>query len=322
MGNSIDILGLDFVFHIMKTEDKDKLPIYLRELYDICWVEILGRNYIYARLLEPVTKADAMKKHRNAMFKIFSTECIFEIPKITVYKRKKLIESKLAFVVPDKQVFLAYLGINLTDKVNKEIEKYDIEIFSTSSQILFLNLIYNETFQEINPTDAGKILGFTRMTMTRAFNEMESLGLVSSKKIGNKKIYYHSSNYSQMIKKAFEHLKNPVSERLCTDDLGILKNAPISGLQALSEISMINPPSYEIRALKKDDNRLKAVNLCDKEHISEPGFYELELWDYDPSLFKKDGVIDVVSLIACMKEINDDRVQIEIEKLIGEAHNG
>lgn len=25
MGNSIDILGLDFVFHIMKTEDKDKL---------------------------------------------------------------------------------------------------------------------------------------------------------------------------------------------------------------------------------------------------------------------------------------------------------
>jgi len=313
-----DILGIDFVFKIMRNEDKDKLPIYFWDLYDICWVEIIGRNYIYARLLDSEITINSIKKHRKTIFNIFSTECIFEINKITSYQRKKLIELKLSFIVPEKQIFLAYLGINLTDKVSKEIKKRDIGVFSTASQILFLHLLYDENFKEINPTDAAKILGFTRMTMTRAFNDMEVLGLVSYKKAGNKKMYAHSLNRSQLVIKSLENLKNPVSEIIYTDNKEILENAPIAGLQALSDISMINPPSYEIRALKKDDGRIKEIKKCGKEYISEPDFFELELWDYDPSIFRKNGMVDLVSLIASVKDINDDRIQIEIEKLIGE----
>lgn len=309
---------MDFKFQNMSEEDKACIPIYLTNFYEICWVEILGERYVYAKLIDLEIKVNFMVKHKDTIINIFSTECIFEIPKITSYQRNKLIELKLSFIVPDSQVFLAYLSINLTNKVNKDIESQDVGLFSTSYQILFLNLLYNEKFKKINPTEAARILGFTKMTMARAFQEMEDLELVSSQKIGNKKIYTRLSDDRELIKKAFEHLKDPVAYRVYTNDLEILEKAPMSGLQALSEISMINPPTHDVRALKKDDKRIKDLSVFGKEYLLEKDFFELEIWNYDPCIFEKDRVVDLISLIASLKHINDDRIQIEISHLIGE----
>lgn len=92
----------------------------------------------------------------------------------------------------------------------------------------------------------------------------------------------------------------------------------VSGLEALSSLSMLNPPTNMIRAMSKEDFQdLELTIEKDADLIRDNDFVELEIWNYNPKLFSKNGLVDPASLYACLKNEKDERVEQALEVVLG-----
>lgn len=154
------------------------------------------------------------------------------------------------------------------------------------------------------------------MTMTRAFVELQRLGFVISKVEGTKKVFSTSQTTKVLFDRSLKHFRSPIATKVYTDNMNIIESCPIAGLHALSTLTMLNPPHYQIRAIQKDDKRLDNIKFYNEDRLENENTCELELWYYDPNLFCREGVVNIVSLIASLQNTKDERIQIEIEELL------
>ena len=52
--------------------------------------------------------------------------------------------------------------------------------------------------------------------------------------------------------------------------------------------------------------------------MSESDYVEIELWKYNPMVFASEGIVDIVSLVQSLKEVEDERVEMQIEEIMEE----
>lgn len=92
----------------------------------------------------------------------------------------------------------------------------------------------------------------------------------------------------------------------------------VAGLEALSKKSMLNPPGHFVRAIAMAT--FKEINIEPIEEGNITGFEnltELQIWEYDPRLFKEKDRVDIVSLYATLQEEKDERVEQALEAALG-----
>lgn len=93
----------------------------------------------------------------------------------------------------------------------------------------------------------------------------------------------------------------------------------MAGETALAKKSMLNDPKCMVYAM--DKKRLKEIP---QEAIVQPQFVlgndyvEIELWKYNPSAYMMDDMVDVVSLVQSLKNVDDERVEMQIEEVMEE----
>jgi hypothetical protein len=93
-----------------------KLPMYLTEGYQWHKIVLAGRPCILAQM----KKANAfgiaqMEKHFEQVKKITQLLVIVIFDKLQAYNRKRLIEKRIAFIVPDKQLYVPEFLIDLRE---------------------------------------------------------------------------------------------------------------------------------------------------------------------------------------------------------------
>ncbi|MCS3085446.1 hypothetical protein NXW09_29630 [Bacteroides ovatus] len=66
----------------------------------------------------------------------------------------------------------------------------------------------------------------------------------------------------------------------------------ISGVNALSEYSMLNKEKMTLMPLQKK----KALNGCKSGQTRKYGETRIEIWRYNPCFFSKNGIVDKLSL--------------------------
>ena len=64
-------------------------------------------------------------------------------------------------------------------------------------------------------------------------------------------------------------------------------------------------------AIAKEEARRLQIRT-DKEY----GETRIEIWRYNPCFFSKNGIVDKLSLFLAMKDMDDERIQIELETMI------
>ena len=88
---------------------------------------------------------------------------------------------------------------------------------------------------------------------------------------------------------------------------------------ALSEISMLNPPSVETYACFKKSEIIREFEILDEPEWEEPdSICRIELWNYDPKQLSDKDRVDKLSLFSSLKDTKDPRVQGEIETVLEE----
>ena len=78
---------------------------------------------------------------------------------------------------------------------------------------------------------------------------------------------------------------------------------------------MINIQHAMDKKLAKD---IPEKAIVEPNLMADSDYVEIELWKYNPMAFASEGIVDIVSLVQSLKEIDDERVEMQIEEIMEE----
>ena len=310
----LDTLGITVT--LSKSASLGSLPFFLQDIYDVFQVRLLNENFIVlvSRNDSELTPA-TIHKHIDIVSQQLKMKAVFVCSTISSFNRKRLIEHKVPFVIPGNQMYLPDLGIDLREYFIKKRSK--AAILGPSTQAVILYALTQTMIEPLTPTQLAEALGYSRMAMTRSFDEIESLELAEVSITGRKRLVSFDKNRRNLWEKALPHLRSPVKGNVWLKAL--IDELPVcqAGLTALACYSMLTPPKRQIyAAFAKDWKSIKSKYPHEIISCSDDAGYELEVWSYSPDLFANGKIVDPFSLYLSLRDIKDERVESAIEKMM------
>lgn len=294
--------------------NESNFPIFLRNSYNFYEMKVIGNRCILIEALDEMPNIDKIQKHIKQIENLTNCQLVLYYKDITRYRRKSLIENRIPFVIEDGQMYLPFLGLDLK-KVQEHFEK-EVKAFTTSTQIAYLHFLYYKE-DIVNMTEFAEKMGFTKMTASRALNDLYRANLITYEiggKTGRSKEYKRIPDPDYFLK-GQEYLKTPVRKIM------YVKSRPLdalhAGFDALARLSMISPPGHPVMAVDRNKLNKEQIEIVrNKDIIKDSKFVELQLWDYDPKLFSNKNHVDLMSLYASLKEETDERVEQALDEVL------
>jgi DNA-binding MarR family transcriptional regulator len=307
---------LDIDVQPKKWPDGKKLPIFLRNTYDFFEGDILGKPCLIMAVKEKIEQTPAIvRKHMIQAEKKWPGEMIYLQQKVTAYNRKRLIQQKIPFIVPLNQMYLPFIGVDLREHFRNIRESESS--FSPSAQVVLLDYLNSNSQLRITPKILAEKLGYSIMTMTRAFDELQSAGVCSTAMEGRERVLRFDSDKRKVWETALDRMCTPVKKKFLIKTSSINLFGIKAGLTALADYSNIAEPVNRIFALTaKEWQKIKIAKGTIILDIPEPNACGLEIWSYSPKLFEKNGEVDRFSLFLSLKDNSDERVQSELYKMM------
>ena len=291
---------------------KVSLPNYLidnRELYS---VTIFDFDFLLVYLKEDVDLVQIKKQH--AIYKEqLNKEIVFGFDVLLTRQRKSLIREFIPFVSKNEQVFLPFLGSYFNKCIEKKDNKKLIK-FQPITQLLFLYIFYSEIGKKFSKKEIAALLKTSPMSITRATRELVKADLIKEVKSGTASYIWSELEKVELYEKAKEYLINPVMSYAFVDNKDVKDEKIICGEYALSMLSNLAYTKNAEYALFKDNT--KNIDL-DNQYIfdSSTNLIKIEKWKYDPVILSSNNIVDPISLILSLKEINDERVKMSLTEL-------
>jgi DNA-binding MarR family transcriptional regulator len=288
------------------------LPNYIISRYTMRSA-LFDRQKVF--LLYPKTELDqvnAIKKHIQKIQTLEKIPVVVVLTRITARQRQNMIDAGIPFIVENKQCYLPFLGTVLMEKCDAELES--AEKLIPSAQMLLFYYIYRNQ-RELYANEAVEALGVSAMTITRAVRQLEQTGIIHTYKNGVKKILTSEYMGKELFEKAKKYLFCPISHKQYIRKEMVDESLLISGDQALSMYSMLNPPRVSCYATGDSahwKDQWEDALIDDTEQV------ELQLWKYDPRVLAKGSTVDVLSLAMCFCDDPDERVEEAIAEMLEE----
>lgn len=294
-----------------------RLPFFLRNLYAFFKVQLLEASCLL--MLDPNEQEQSpatVQKHMDQVQAQWDGEVVYVRERVTAYNRKRLIKHKIPFVVPSNQMYLPMLGIDLRENFKKL--RTQTHKFSPSTQALTIHLLLHGTTKGIfTPAEMAGYLGYSAMTMSRAFSELESANLGEISLKGRERCLRIAKSAKDTWAKAQPFLRSPVKKRFHIKLLNADPPGLRAGLSALADYTMLAEPANPVIALSGENwKSLKQNHRVNEYPSPEPEALEIEVWSYIPSLFTKGKVVDRLSLYLSLKESQDERVKTALEEMM------
>ena len=310
------LFGIKFFVEPIKIKG---LPVYLTARRSFFKLSYHDNEFILVKLSSDERfGVIALEKQAVQISSKAGKPVAFGFENISRSQRDSLIERNIPFISDSGQLYLPFLGMMLSDKLNQKKNKTDLSKMMPITQALFLFLIYKSDNKMVIKKDAAEALGVTRTSITRASEQLVALDLISQVTRG--KEYYMSvkSNGIEAYEKAKPYLINPIQKKITVIKEDIYDSYSISGESALAKTTMLNTPDIPEYAVYKSDIDISDVSLVDTKWNPEAEAVNIELWKYDPALFARNGIVDPISLALCFEDNADERIESSIEKYLEE----
>ena len=308
--NALDILGLKINYK--KWNKEKQLPLFILDKFLVQKAII---NDIECLSLTPkgdLPTLPSFKKQISIIKEIENVPIFLQLDAISSFRRQNLIENKIPFILKDKIVYLPFMATYLTNTYHEETT---VEKLALASQLLFTWILYQNT-NKYYVSDAVKSLGFSNMTLTRAYRQLCTTQLFEEHKDGRKIFLTAKLSKVELFNKMKPYLQSTFYTRGYILRKEITKDMIPAGEFAFSQNTYINPPNLKTYAIEK--KHVKNIKL-QRECYSYDEQVELQIWKYNPLLFSQNSnSIDTVSLIISLLENIDERLEKEIEKLLAQ----
>ncbi len=295
-----------------KWDKENKLPYYLVDRYSFELAKIDEMSVLIVKPKGELDTINAIKKHISRLGGIISCPVVFELSEITRQRKKSFIDARIPFVVAGKQIYLPFMGMLLWEKCDREHNLTIPNRLQPSSQMLLFAFLQGKG-KPMQMSRMAEQLQFSAMTISRAASQLTEVGLLQKKMVGNQKLLVSELTSEELFRKAEPFLAAPVKKTIYISKTDKQEDMFLSGLTALAEETMLNPPIMETLGCvcPERDFPDRSNQLIDAEMQCA-----LQLWRYDPRLISQSGRIDVFSLATSLKDESDERVEQCIEELL------
>lgn len=295
------------LFHTKK--DNDKLPLAVAScysLYDIEFMETIVTIAIPTEQdgISPMQLA----KHQTKMMETLHHPVVFALKYVKSYIISRLIHAKVNFIVPGKLVFIPSLLIvlrKLKDRTTMTPEK-----MPPVAQMLVLYHLEKATINGLNTSEISELTSLAYPTISVALRWLHSNGIITL--VGSKQKHVQiAMSRVELWNKSHPLMSSPIKRILFTD---VKPNGSmVAGETAMGHYTMLAEPANPVIAIDKATAKENAA-LMNKEF----GDIKVEVWKYSPVLLSEDGYADRLSLYLCLKDSEDERIQLECDTLIKE----
>ncbi|MCI1682845.1 MAG: hypothetical protein LKI39_09850 [Bacteroides sp.] len=234
---------------------------------------------------------------------------VFVLDKIASYNLRRLVNQRVNFIIPQKQMFIPDLIVDLKRQRISDEHIY-AAIPPLAQCVILYKLEKDDMNNRLKTQDVVKKFGVSYATANRTLRWL-SVNNILSVEGGKEKLYLFTNIGKPLWEKALPLLVNPI-ERVVYSD-GTVDNALFAGINALAEYTMINSEANMCYAISEEELKSSGVQT-DKKY----GNSALEIWRYNPALLSNGKVVDKLSLYLTLKDNKDERVQIELDNMINE----
>ena len=296
------------------------LPALLRHEYDFFTGRLGGSDTLFAFVQQSSTPA-AVAKHTRMLGRHWSGNIVIVAEHINSTWRNRMIEKAVPFVVPGRHAYLPMLGIDLRERY-KQTEPQDGGGLLPATQVVLLHILLANDGTAHTPTALSETLGYSKMTVSRAFDQLDRHGLASIMRVGRKRLLTLGSERKEVWTRAQPVLRSPVKRRVwipatsASDVKGLT-----AGVTALAEMTILAPPPYlTLATTKQEMGNLPtgAVTRYQPRDYVDSDQTQLEIWSYAPWLIASGPRVDHLSLYLSMRDDPDERVQAALSEAMEE----
>lgn len=287
----------------------DLLPMSIVGNFKLYHGQILGKNLIFVYIEDADMITPVMTKKQLDIIQKRTGIITVLVPKhLHSYNVGRLIAQKVNFVIPDKQMFIPSLLLDL--KNDKVIDGDIKDSITPMTQCLLLYHLEVESISGKTSYELADKLSVSYASINRALRWLVTKDLIKQEGVKTKTVQIELSG-KELWDKALPMLVSPIEQIYYTD--APLEGQMISGVNALASYTMLNEEPKQCCAISKKD--LKVLNISTDKQF---GQNEIQVWKYNPRMFSVSGVVDRLSLYLSLINNEDERIQIELERLINE----
>ena len=285
-----------------------KMPYYIQDKFSIEKVTLEDIDTLF---LYPKTELDhtvALQKHIARIQKEENLPVIIVLSSITRYRRDAFVDAKIPFIVPEKQLYLPFIGAYMRERFDSESTK--LEKLQPAAQVLFFYYLYQGE-KDMYISNAVKDLGYSAMSISRAARQLVQTGFFTESKKGVQKVLTSTVQGRELFYCVRPALINPVRRRTSIKKADLNDAYILAGDTAVAKQTMLNDSTFRCYAVvgRQELTELPYAMDANTDVV-------IELWKYDPALLSKNGIVDPLSLAMSFDDEEDERVQDAIEELL------
>lgn len=313
-----DITGTLPVIELLHKDTRAKLPLYLTSLFDIRRLRFQDHSLVIA-ILDPSSTPDLAQitRQREVLAEKLDEAVVLVLPQIKSYERKRLIEKRIPFIVPGRQMYLPMLLLDLRESFPAPTRPL-AKTMSWVAQVIVLRHLLLRDMSAVPLSHVAALLGYTPMAISQAVSELAALRLCGRMSVGRERWIQFRSSRREIWEIALPHLRSPVKRCLYARKLDTGSGKPLhSGLTALDERT--NIASAKLNTFALSDSGIRAAledGRMETCQLKEDAAAMIEAWAYMPELLSRGPAVDPLSLYLCFRDDRDERVQMAIEQLL------
>jgi len=296
------------------------LPQHLTQLYALYRLKLGERRFLGIVLREPGSFQPArFEKHLGRLQEAAADSegyCLIAAA-LPSYVRRRLVERRIPFVVPGRQMSWPTLGAVVeAGSRSGKLAGAAGDRLMPATQVVILYAINGQQAGQLTPKALAGRLGYTAMTMSRVLDEIEAHDLGRVNRVGRERLLDFPEGRSALWEASRALLRDPVREtvRVWRRELPA-RGCWWAGETALARYSLLTEPGEPVLALGRETWKPLAGKV-ERVPIPEPGTCQVQIWRYDPELLARKDRVDPFSLYLSLREEPDERVQLALEEMM------
>jgi len=290
---------------------QDGLPFFIRKAFAFYTGELYSSQ---VHFLVAQTDSIAIKEIESAVHvfgKSVSGKMVLVFPSMVRRERLGLVKRHISFIVPGKQMFLPYLGIDFSERLKERRE-----VATMAQEILIAYLSGHLNPVKWSLAELADYLKYTSMGVLRAVNQLAELGMCKVSGDYRKMVQFETDKEA-LWKRALPYFQSPVKKMAAVSDNSMFGSGDwlYAGEYALARHSNLvaRRPCYAI--YEKTYNALLKEGEIHLADAPEEGMADIQIWRYHP--FREDGcdTVDLLSLELSFQGVSDPRIRSALEQM-------
>lgn len=276
-------------------DDINTLPDELKSEKEFSIMEVLGISCLVISVKNSDFQLSTFQKQSRLIQQFCPLTQVICFDRINSYQRKCLIENNQAFIVPDNQIYLPFVGMVLQERF--KAASLAGTVLTAMAQYILLFFIFDTTQDYHSKLEISQKLDINLMNVTRGVQELEELSLVETRKKGRSSMVSLVHSKQETLENCRDYLRNPVQRIEYVKPLPWMNELPLA---------------KEARVIEKKEflERADQLEMVDPNWAKQDEYVKLLVWRYDSTRVTNDKTLDPISL--ALSSMGDDDKAMEM----------